>query len=88
MRLIIFELKAFEQYQEWIKTDKKVSIRISDLIIEAAKNPFTGRGKPEPLKGNWKGYWSRRIDDEHRLVYKITDDTIIIALCYGHYNDK
>lgn len=56
MRDIIFEFKAFEQCQEWIKTDRKVSIRINALIIEAAKNPFEGRGKPEPLKENWKGY--------------------------------
>lgn len=88
MRLIIFEFRAIQQYQEWIKTDKKVALRISALIIEAAKNPFEGRGKAEPLKGNWKGYWSRRIDGEHRLVYKVTDDSIIIALCYSHYNDK
>ena len=88
MRSIVFEISAFEQYQEWIKTDKKVSLRISSLILEIAKSPFTGRGKPELLKGNFKGYWSRRIDEEHRLIYKVTDDSIIIALCYSHYNDK
>jgi len=88
MRLIIFEFSAFQQYQEWIKTDKKVSLRISSLILEIAKSPFTGRGKPELLKGNFKGYWSRRIDDKHRLIYKVTEDSIIIALCYSHYNDK
>ncbi len=76
MRLIIFEFSAFQQYQEWIKTDKKVSLRISSLILEIAKNPFTGRGKPELLKGNFKGYWSRRIDDKHRLIYKVTTLTI------------
>ncbi|HKG69909.1 MAG TPA: Txe/YoeB family addiction module toxin [Segetibacter sp.] len=88
MRLIIFEFNAFKQYQEWIKTDKKISLRISSLILEIAKSPFTGRGKPELLKGDFKGYWSRRIDNEHRLIYKVTEDSIIIALCYSHYNDK
>jgi toxin YoeB len=88
MRVIVFESNAFEQYQEWIKTDKKVSLRISSLILEIAKSPFTGRGKPELLKGNFKGYWSRRIDEQHRLIYKVTDDSIIIALCFSHYNDK
>ncbi len=71
-----------------LKQIKKVSLRISSLILEIAKSPFTGRGKPELLKGNFKGYWSRRIDNEHRLIYKVTEDSIIIALCYSHYNDK
>ncbi|MGI8634087.1 MAG: Txe/YoeB family addiction module toxin [Segetibacter sp.] len=55
---------------------------------ETLKNPFAGIGKPEPLKGNLKGFWSRRINEEHRLLYKITDQTVIIFACYGHYNDK
>ena len=88
MRLIIFEFKAFEQYQDWVKRDRKVSLKISSLILEITRTPFEGRVKPELLKGNLKGYWSRRIDEEHRLVYKITEETIIIALCYGHYNTK
>ena len=88
MRLIHFRLEAFEEYQEWINTDKKIALKIGVLIRETLKNPFTGLGKPEPLKENFKGFWSRRINDEHRLLYKITDQTIIIFACYGHYNDK
>lgn len=88
MRLICFECKAFEQYQNLFVTDKKLALKIGDLVNNISKTPFTGIGKPELLKGNFKGYWSRRITDEHRLVYKVTDDSIIITLCYSHYNDK
>jgi len=55
------------------------------MISETAKNPFDGIGKPEPLKGDFQGYWSRRINDEHRLVYKVTEKEIIIAACKYHY---
>lgn len=88
MRLIHFRLEAFEEYQEQINTDKKIALKIGILIRETLKNPFAGLGKPEPLKGNLKGFWSRRINEEHRLLYKITDQTVIIFACYGHYNNK
>jgi toxin YoeB len=88
MKLIIFEFEAFEQYQHWIASDKKLALKIGSLIRQILREPFSGIGKPEPLKGNFKGYWSRRIDDKHRLVYKVTEDSVIIALCYSHYNDK
>lgn len=59
--------------------------RIKTLIKEIDRDPFKGIGKPEPLRGNWKGFWSRRIDHEHRLIYKVTDTQILIVKCTGHY---
>ena len=85
MRIVSFHQEAFEQYSDWAKSDKKLFDRLHRLIIETAKNPFDGTGKPEPLKNNLKGYWSRRINDEHRLVYKVTDEQIIIVACKYHY---
>ncbi len=85
MRIIAFHSEAFEQYSDWAKSDKKLFDRLHRLVIESAKNPFDGIGKPEPLKNNLKGYWSRRINDEHRLVYKVTDEQIIIVGCKYHY---
>ncbi len=85
MRIVAFHQNAFEQYTEWAKTDKKLFERLHRMISETAKNPFDGIGKPEPLKADLKGYWSRRINDEHRLVYKVTEDQIIIIGCKYHY---
>jgi toxin YoeB len=59
--------------------------KIGELIIQAAKTPFEGIGKPEPLKHQFKGYWSRRISQEHRIIYKATDSDIVIISCYSHY---
>jgi toxin YoeB len=70
---------------EWTKTDRKLFDRLHRLIMETAKNPFDGIGKAESLKANLKGYWSRRINDEHRLVYKVTEEQIIIVACKYHY---
>jgi len=77
--------KAWEDYLYWQKTDKKVLKRINLLIKDIKRQPFTGLGDPEPLKHNWSGYWSRRIDREHRLVYKVTDESIIVVQCRYHY---
>ena len=85
MRLVTFHQEAFEQFGEWAKADKKLFERLRRLISETAANPFDGIGKPEPLKSDLKGYWSRRINDEHRLVYKVTDEQIIIVACKYHY---
>jgi toxin YoeB len=85
MRIVAFHQIAFEQYNEWAKTDRKLFERLQRLIFETAKNPFDGIGKPEPLKADLKGYWSRRINDEHRLVYKVTEEQIIIVGCKYHY---
>ena len=85
MRIVAFHQIAFEQYNEWAKTDRKLFERLQRLIFETAKNPFDGIGKPEPLKADLKGYWSCRINDEHRLVYKVTEEQIIIVGCKYHY---
>lgn len=85
MRTIAFHQEALEQYNNWAKIDRKLFDRIHRLILETARNPFTGIGKPEPLKSELRGYWSRRINDEHRLVYKVTEEMIIIASCKYHY---
>jgi toxin YoeB len=76
---------AWEDYLYWQATDKKTLKRINLLITDIKRNPFSGLGDPEPLRHNWTGYWSRRIDREHRIVYKSTDDTIFIAQCRYHY---
>jgi len=85
MRAIAFHKDAFDQYTEWAKRDKKLFERIHRLIVETANEPFVDIGKPEPLKSTLRGYWSRRISDEHRLVYKVTDEMIIVASCKYHY---
>lgn len=76
---------AWEDYLYWQKTDKKILKRINTLVKDILRSPFEGIGAPEPLKHTWSGYWSRRIDKEHRIVYKVTDDSIIIAQCRYHY---
>ncbi|MBK9250203.1 MAG: Txe/YoeB family addiction module toxin [Ignavibacteria bacterium] len=85
MRKVEFEPHAFNDFIEWSSLDPKLFVRISELITHIQRSPFVGIGKPEPLKFQWKGYWSRRINDEHRLVYSIMDDSIIIASCKFHY---
>jgi len=85
MRNIEFHVKAFKEYQDWIEKDRKTALRIGDLIKDILHSPFEGIGKPEPLKHQFKGYWSRRIDHEHRLIYTVTDQSIIILSCYSHY---
>ncbi len=84
-RTIEFIPKAFKEYQNWIQTDRKVALRIGDLIKDILRSPFEGIGKPEALKHQFQGYWSRRIDNEHRLVYKITNNSVVIISCYSHY---
>ena len=77
--------EAWEDYLWWRKTNDKVFQRVNRLIENIQQTPFAGLGKPEPLKHELSGYWSRRITDEHRLVYKIDDSRIIIAQCRYHY---
>lgn len=71
MKNIKFHPKAFEEYQNWINRDRKIALRIGDLIRDILRNQFSGLGKPEPLKHQFKGYWSRRIDNEHDLFIKL-----------------
>jgi toxin YoeB len=82
---LIFSDHAWEDYLFWQKTDKHVLRRINILIKDTLRTPFEGIGKPEPLKHALSGYWSRRITDEHRLVYKASDDAIEIAQLRYHY---
>lgn len=77
--------KAWEDYLYWQQIDKKRLKRINALIKDVERHPFDGIGDPEPLKRSWTGYWSRRIDREHRLVYKVADTTIFIVQCRYHY---
>jgi toxin YoeB len=76
---------GWEDYLYWQATDKKTLKRINTLIRDILRHPFEGIGDPEPLKHNWAGYWSRRIDREHRIVYKATDDALYIVQCRFHY---
>jgi toxin YoeB len=85
MRNVEFVPEAFKEYQEWIEIDKKIALRIGDLVIDILRNPYEGIGKPEALKHQFKGYWSRRIDREHRLIYRTTETSIVIISCYSHY---
>lgn len=82
---LIFAVKAWEDYLYWQKTDKKMLKRINTLIKEIMRDPFEGIGKPEPLKHALSGYWSRRITDEHRVVYKVRADSLLIAQLRYHY---
>ncbi len=82
---LIFAEKAWEDYLYWQKTDKKILKRINTLIKDIKREPFEGIGKPEPLKHALSGYWSRRINDEHRIVYKIYQESILIAQVRYHY---
>lgn len=86
MMELVFQTVAWEQYQYWQVADKKILIRINDLIKDTLRSPFTGIGKPEPLKGNYSGCWSRRINDEHRLVYALRDKRLHILQCRFHYD--
>lgn len=82
---VTFKPTAWEQYAYWQTTDKATFKKINNLIKECQRRPFEGTGKPEPLKGNFSGYWSRRINREHRLVYKVTPSSLIIVQCRYHY---
>ena len=82
---IIFSEQSWEDYLYWQKTDKKVLKRINQLIKAIRRDSYQGIGKPEPLKHALAGYWSRRIDEEHRIVYRVEDDALFIAQLRYHY---
>lgn len=86
MSKLIFTDKAWEEYLYWQIQNKKITKKINLLLKDIARNGFDGLGKPEPLK-NYNGFWSRRIDDYNRLVYKVSDGQIEIIQCKGHYDD-
>ncbi len=83
--ILSFADDAWDDYLYWQKNDRKMMNKINRLIKETSREPFEGIGDPEPLKHNWSGYWSRRISIEHRLIYKVTDDHLLIAQCRYHY---
>jgi len=85
MKLVFVE-ESWEDYIYWQKTDKNKLKRINALIKDIPRNPFVGIGKPEALKHKYSGFWSRRIDNEHRLIYRVVDDEIQIAKCRFHYD--
>lgn len=82
----VFVDESWEDYLYWQKIDKKMLKRINLLLKDISGQPYDGIGKPEPLKHNYRGFWSRRIDDEHRLIYQIADDEIRIIKCRFHYD--
>ena len=81
----IFVEESWEDYLYCQKTDKKILNRIHDLLKDISRHPFSGLGKPEPLKFKYTGFWSRRINKENRLIYQVKDDEILIAKCRFHY---
>ncbi|MBR8641240.1 Txe/YoeB family addiction module toxin [Streptomyces tuirus] len=87
MRDVNFDPAAWDDFQYWLVTDRKMVRRVVRLIGEIQREPFSGIGKPEPLKGDLSGYWSRRIDDEHRLVYRVDDKEVKILKARYHYAD-
>ena len=82
---ITFSEHAWEDYLYWQRTDRKILERINKLIKEIQRSPFEGTGKPEPLRHGLSGYWSRRITDEHRVVYKVEKDSLHLAQLRYHY---
>jgi toxin YoeB len=82
---LVFSETAWSDYLHWQRQDRKTLERINGLIRECLRTPFEGRGKPEPLRGELSGWWSRRIDLEHRLVYRVEGDALLIAQCRYHY---
>ena len=89
---IKFTQNAWEEFEYWLETDNSIVLKIKDLIKSIQENPFKGLGKPEPLKHGLKGFWSRRVTQEHRLVYKVTgkkgeDQQCLIIQCRFHYDD-
>ena len=85
--MLVWHDAAWEEYLYWQSQDKKTLTRINLLIKDIERNPYEGIGKPEPLKDNLSGFWSRRIDEVNRLVYRLHGDQIQIAQCKGHYDD-
>ena len=87
IRVIQWDFDAWEDYLYWQGQDKKILKRINQLVKDICRTPFEGIGKPEPLKGNLTGFWSRRVDEEHRLVYAVEDSAVVVISCRGHYDD-
>lgn len=84
-RKVSFTQDGWNEYQYWLSQDKKTLKKINKLIDETCREPFIGSGKPEPLKENYSGYWSRRIDKQNRLIYSVSDTDTIVVACRFHY---
>lgn len=84
-RQLTWDVSAWEDYLYWQQSDKQILKRINELIKDCLRSPFDGIGKPEALKANLRGFWSRRITGEHRLVYKVDDERVLIIQCRFHY---
>jgi toxin YoeB len=82
----VFVDESWEDYLYWQKNDRKILTKINNLIKDISRNPYSGIGKPEPLKHKYQGYWSRRITEEHRLIYRVVEDEIHIVKCRFHYD--
>lgn len=82
---IVFDPDGWDDYTYWQSIDRKMVEKINGLIKSCLRDPFEGVGKPEPLRGDLSGWWSRRIDREHRLIYRVTDDQLQIVQCRRHY---
>ncbi len=86
MKQVVFSQVAIDDLQLFKSGNQKLVFKILELISDIQKNPFDGLGKPEPLKHEYAGMWSRRINDEHRLIYKVNENSIEILKCFGHYS--
>lgn len=86
MRKIVFVEDALNELNDYKLSQPKLVFKVFELIMDIDKTPYTGLGKPEPLKGSLHGYWSRRVSDEHRLVYKVSESEITVFSCRSHYN--
>jgi toxin YoeB len=82
----VFVDESWEDYVYWQETDKKMVQRINELLKDISRNPFSGIGKPEPLKYKYRGFWSRRINEEHRLIYQVRENELLIVKCRYHYD--
>jgi toxin YoeB len=82
----VFVDESWEDYLYWQKTNKKILLKINALLKDISRNPYSGVGKPEPLKFKYQGFWSRKIDSEHRLIYQVKNNEILIAKCRFHYD--
>ncbi len=85
MKELAFKNSSFDALQEWLRNDTKTAERIVRILQECRRTPFQGIGKPEPLKGNLKGMWSRRINEKDRIVYEVTETAVIVYSLQGHY---
>jgi len=85
MKSLIFKQRSFDELHQWVRSDRKSYERIYRILQECRRTPFEGIGKPEPLKGTLQGFWSRRVNDEDRIVYEVTETAIIVHSLKGHY---